>query len=271
MGPTEQMHATERPLAVVTGASSGIGRAIAAELATRGHDLVIAADGPGVDRAAEELGAQGTTVLAVATDLGTPGGVLALTDSVATLGAPQVLVLNAGVGDGGPFVEAEIDRQLEVIAVNVNGTVHLAHRLLPRMIAAGGGHVLVTSSIAATVPGPYQAVYHASKAFLQSFAEALRVELIDHRVSVTALMPGPTDTLFFDRARLDGTRVAEMSKDDPADVAREGVDAMFDGADHVVAGSVANRLQAGAAKVVPAALSARAAASLNEPGGAEDG
>ena len=161
------------------------------------------------------------------------------------------MAINAGVGVGGPFVETELHDHLRLIELNVTGAVHLAHLLLPDMAARGEGGVLFTSSIAATMPGPYMSTYNASKAFLQSFAEALRYELKDAGVTVTALMPGPTDTDFFARAGMEDTRLGQSKKDDPADVAREGFDALMAGKDHVVAGSPKNKIQATAAQVIP--------------------
>lgn len=137
------------------------------------------------------------------------------------------------------------------------------------MIARGTGRVLISSSIAGTMPGPYHATYAASKAFLLSFAEAIRHELSDTGVTVTALMPGPTDTEFFDRAGLDDTKLGQMDRDDPAEVARQGFEAMMAGKDHIVTGSVRNKVQAAAAKVLPETMKARMQGKVAEPGSAK--
>ncbi len=149
----------------------------------------------------------------------------------------------------------------------MRGTVHLTHRLLPPMIARGEGKILFTSSIAALVPGAFQAVYNASKAFVHSFSEALRNELKDTGVTVTALQPGPTETEFFHRADLDDTKVGQSDKANPADVARDGFDAMMAGKDHVVSG-FANKVQAVLAQVTPEPIKAEQHRKMAEPGSA---
>src|SRR4051794_12838129 len=187
--------------AVVTGASSGIGRELASELAKRGFDLLIAAEDAELDAAAAGLRSTGRTVDTCRTDLATREGVEALVERVQSSGRPvDALCLNAGIGVNGSFVDVPLERHLEVIGLDVTGTVHLAHRLLPAMVERGEGRVLITASIAATMPGAYQSTYNASKAFLHSFSEAIRTELRERGVTVTSLMPGPTDTEFFERA-----------------------------------------------------------------------
>jgi short-subunit dehydrogenase len=227
-----------RPLAVVTGASSGIGRELALRFAEGGFDLIIAADDERIAAAARACAEHGGEAVPVQADLATFEGVEKLCTAIEAAGrTPEAVAVNAGVGVGGDFArDNELADELRLIGLNVTGAVHLAKRALPPMIAAGHGGVLFTSSIAATAPGPYHATYAASKAFLLSFAEALRYELRDTGVTVTALMPGPTDTEFFDRAGMQGTRLREETpKDDPAEVARAGYDArnvMLTGAVH---------------------------------------
>src|SRR5918999_37275 len=143
------------------------------------------------------------------------------------------------------------DDDLALIAVNVTAVVHLAKRALPGMVERGQGRVLITSSVAATMPGPYYATYAASKAFRQSIAQEIRFELKDTGVTVTALQPGPTETEFFERAGMDGTKVAEADKDDPAEVARDGFEALMAGKDHVIAGSVKNKAQVAGGRLMP--------------------
>jgi short-subunit dehydrogenase len=137
------------------------------------------------------------------------------------------------------------------------------------MARRGAGRVLFTSSIASTMPGSYQAVYNASKSFVQSFAEAVRNELKDTGVTVTSLMPGPTDTDFFARAEMEDTKVGAGPKDDPAEVAKQGFEALMKGDDHVVAGSLRNRAQAVAAKVLPDTVKAELHRRMAEPGSAD--
>ncbi len=205
---------------------------------------------------------------AVRADLADAAGVLqawaAITESGREIDA---LALNAGRGIGGAFVGGtELSEELDVIDVNVTSTVHLAKLVLPKMVARGSGRVLFTSSIASMMPGTYQAVYNASKSFVQSFAEALRAELEDTGVTVTALMPGPTDTNFFHRAEMDDTPVGAGRKDDPALVAEQGVRALLDGKQKVVAGSVRTKVQAAASKVMPDSAKAALHRKMAEPG-----
>jgi short-subunit dehydrogenase len=261
--------AETRPLAVVTGASSGIGRELALQFAEGGFDLIVAAEDERIDSAARSFAEHGIQAIAVRADLATFNGVEGLYQAIQATGrVPEALAVNAGVGVGGDFArDNDLADELRLIALNVTGAVHLAKRALPEMIAAGRGGVLFTSSIAATAPGPYHATYAASKAFLLSFAEALRYELRDSGVTVTALMPGPTDTEFFDRAGMQGTKLREQTaKDDPAEVARDGYQALMAGKDHVVAGSVKNKAQAAAGRIMPETAKAATQARETEPG-----
>jgi short-subunit dehydrogenase len=247
-------------LAVVTGASSGIGLALARELASRDYDLVLSAEDEALGAAADTLRAGGVAVVDVRSDLATEEGVRRLVTEVQQMGRPvDVLALNAGIGVAGPFVITPLEDDLRLIALNISSAVYASKELLPDMVERGAGRVLITSSVAAVQPGPWYATYAASKAFLLSFAEALRYELEDTGVTVTALMPGPTDTAFFERAGMEGTVVDTQSKDDPADVARDAVDGLMAGDDKVVAGSFRNKLQAltkGAPEPIKAAMHA---------------
>lgn len=264
------MPTTPNPLAVVTGASSGIGLAIARELACRGHDLLVAADSDAIEGAAEDLRALGTAVEAVQVDLATADGVETLAARARAEGrVVDVLALNAGRGAGGGFAgDTPLEDELEVVDLNVRSTVHLAKRLVPGMVALGRGRVLVTSSIAATMPGAFQAVYNASKAFTQSFALALREELRDTGVTVTVLMPGPTDTRFFARADMLDTRIGAGDKDDPELVARQAVDGLLEGDERVEAGSLSSRAQGRLSRFLPDSLKGRLHGRLARPGSA---
>jgi len=178
----------------------------------------------------------------------------------------DALALNASVGVNGDFArDIPLEDDLRLIAVNITSAVHLAKRVLPGMVDRGAGKVLVTSSIAAEMPGPYYATYAASKAFLQSFAQAIRHELKDTGVTVTALQPGPTDTEFFDRAGMQDTVADNSSKNDPAEVAREGFEALMAGKDAVVAGSLKNKAQVAAARVLPERAQAVTHAAQTKP------
>jgi short-subunit dehydrogenase len=256
-----------RQFAVVTGASSGIGHELAKLFAEHGYDLVVAAEDAAIESAAAGLRAGGAQVDAVRVDLATREGVEQLASRVEGMGRPvDALALNAGVGLGGAFLDQDLDRAFNIIDLNVRSTVHLAHRLMPAMVARGQGKVLVTSSIAARMPGAFQAVYNASKAFVQSWAEAIRNEVKDTGVTVTALQPGATDTDFFHRAEMEDTKVAQDKKDDPADVARDGFEAMLAGKDHVVAHSLKTKLMEAVAYVTPETVKAEQHRKMAEPG-----
>ncbi|MFJ7158783.1 SDR family NAD(P)-dependent oxidoreductase [Streptomyces sp. NPDC101118] len=259
-------------LAVVTGASSGIGFELALQLADRGYDLIMnSADGERLEPAAAEIRRRtGRLVHTVRADLRRYEEAERFCEVIAATARPvSVGVLNAGVGQGGAFLDTDLEDEFEIVDLNVRSTVHLAKRLLGSMAAQDEGRVLITSSIASTMPGSFQAVYNASKSFLQSFAQALQNELKDSPLTVTSLMPGPTDTDFFRRAGMEDTKVGSGNKDDPAQVARQGLDALFSGKDKVVAGSLKTRAQGLANKVLPDSLKAEGHRRMAEPGSAD--
>ena len=256
----------DRPLAVVTGASSGIGRALAGEFASHAFDLMICAEDAGIETAAAELREVGVQVRSVRADLATYEGVEDLVVAVEATGRPvEAVAVNAGIGVGARFVDRRLEDHLRLIALNVTGAVHLTWRLLQPMVQRGRGRLLFTSSVAATMPGPYESTYNASKSFLGSFAQAIRAELAGTGVTVTALMPGPTDTDFFERAGLEDTKLGRAPKDDPRDVARDGFEAMMAGKDHVVAGSARNKLLTAAGRLLPDKATAAMHAKLSQP------
>jgi short-subunit dehydrogenase len=254
-----------RPLAVVTGASSGIGLELAKEFALNGFDLVIAAEDLGLIEAASALRTAGGDVEAIQVDLATPEGVEDLWRHLQGRELDAV-ALNAGVGQGGPFLENQLADELQIVDLNVRSTVHLAKYVVRSMVARNEGRILFTSSIASTMPGPYQAVYNASKSFVQSFALALRTELKDTDVTVTSLMPGPTDTEFFERADMEDTKVGSGKQDDPADVARMGFEALMNGDERVVAASMSTKVQGRFSRAMPDSVKARMHESMAKPG-----
>jgi uncharacterized protein len=255
-----------RPRAVVTGASTGIGHALAHEFAEHGFDVVMAAEEDAIHAAAAGLAELGGAVTPVQADLSTAEGIENLYRAMG-IGRPvTALALNAGIGVSGRFDKTSVEDDLRVVDLNVRSTVHLAKLVIPDMVAAGSGRVLITSSIVAVAPTPYQSTYAASKAFVHSFAEGLREELKDTGVTVTSLMPGPTDTDFFARADMGDTRLGQMEdKDDPREVARDGFDALMAGRSSVVAGSFRNRLQAEVATHLPDALTSPILARMTKP------
>jgi short-subunit dehydrogenase len=251
----------------VTGASSGIGRELAKQFAENGFDLLITAEDGALESAAAELRTTGAAVTTVTADLRNYDEVEKLYQAIMATGRPlDAVALNAGVGKGGAFLETELADELDIVELNVSSTVHLAKRVLHDMAERNTGKVLITSSIASTMPGPYQAIYNASKSFLQSFAEALQQELKDTGISVTSLMPGPTETNFFARAGLArNTLMGKSPKDDPADVARQGFEALMAGKNRVVASSLATKAQELANKVTPDRVKAAAHGIIAKP------
>lgn len=259
--------ATAKPLAVVTGASSGIGLELARCCAEAGYDLLIAANEPEIEVAARNLGDGGCVVQAIETDLSTLEGVDKLCQAIA--GRPvEILIANAGRGLGHSFLEQDFEDIRYVIDTNVTGTLYLIHNVGEEMVKAGTGRILITGSIAGFMPGSFQAVYNASKAFLDSFAAALRNELKDSGVTVTCLMPGPTETRFFERAGLEDTKLGAEKKMDPAEVARQGFDAMMKGDDGVITG-LSNKLQVAMSRVMSSESMAEQHRKQAEPGTAE--
>lgn len=257
----------QRPLAIVTGASSGIGFYLAQECAENGYDLLIAADSPEIEEAADRLRAFGVNVQTVETDLATTEGVDKLCD--AAKGRPvELLLANAGHGLGHAFLDQDFNEARHVIDTNVTGTIYLAHKVGNEMRARGNGRILFTGSIAGFIPGTYQAVYNGTKAFVDSFSFALRAELKDSGVTVTCLMPGATDTDFFARADLLDTKVGAGKKDDPADVAKMGFKAMMKGESDVVLG-LRNKISTSMAAVTPSGVLAEQHRKMAEPGGAK--
>jgi short-subunit dehydrogenase len=260
------MNAAIRPLAIVTGASSGIGLELARECAKNGFDLIVAADRP-LESALTELRALGAVVAGVEADLATPAGVDELYARVA--GRPvAVLIANAGHGLGNGLLDQAFTDITHVIDTNVTGTLALIHKVGGGMRDRGSGRILITGSIAGFMPGSFQAVYNGTKAFIDSFSWALRNELEDTGVTVTCLMPGATDTEFFERAGMMDTKVGAGSKMAAAEVARIGFKAMMDGDGDVVAG-LKNKLQSAIATVTPSAVLAEQHRKMAEPGTAK--
>lgn len=257
----------DRRLAIVTGASTGIGRELARCCAQNGFDLLVAANESAIDTVAAELCTFGGAVGAIQTDLSTTEGVDRLCD--AAEGRPiDALLANAGQGLGHAFLDQDFGRVRAVIDTNVLGTTYLIHKVGKDMRRRNAGRILITGSIAGFLPGSFQAVYNATKAYLNSLSFALRDELKDTSVTVTCLMPGATETEFFRRANMMDTEVGTAQKDDAADVARAGFDAMMNGEGDIVTGWK-NKLQSTLANVTPAGVLARQHRKTAEPGSAD--
>jgi short-subunit dehydrogenase len=255
------------PFAVVTGASTGIGFELAKQAAEHGYDLLIIADEPEIHAAAESLRAEGHSVDALQTDLATLAGVDQLCAKIAARPVAALLA-NAGRGLGHGFLEQNFDEVRRVIDTNITGTIYLIQKVARAMRDRGEGRILIVGSIAGYMPGTFQAVYNGTKAFINSFSFALRAELKDTGVTVTCLMPGATETEFFERADMLDTKVGRQEKDDPADVAQQGFEAMLRGDGDIVTGWN-NKLQTMFASILPSGLVAERHRKMAEPGTAK--
>jgi uncharacterized protein len=256
-----------RPLAVVTGASSGIGYELARVCALHGFDLVVAADGAKIRECGQRLSKLGVDVRAVQADLATEQGVDVLYNAVKALNRPvSVLCANAGRGLGHAFLDQDWQEIRRVIDTNVTGTAYLLQKFALDMTKRGEGRILITGSIAGVIPGTFQAVYNGTKAFVDNFAYALRHELNGTGVTVTCLLPGATETEFFRKAGMLDTPVGKAEKDDALDVALTGIGALMSNQGSVVYG-LKNKLQVAAARVAPQSWMAEAHRMQAQPGG----
>ena len=255
-------------LAVVTGASDGIGYNLAKVFAENGYDLVIAAEDTGIQSAAAEFKSLGVAVTPVQADLATFEGCKQFWGQVESAGRPlDAIAINAGVGVGGLFAETDLQKEINLVRLNCESTVTIAKFAVQKMVAQGSGRILITSSIAAEMVAPKEAVYAASKAFDLSFAKSLRYELKETGITVTALQPGPTDTNFFNRADLGDTKVGTEGKSDsqPYEVAKQGFQALMNGDEHVYSASLGTKLQGMMAGLAPESLVAKMHEKMTAP------
>jgi short-subunit dehydrogenase len=261
------MESNHRPLAVVTGASSGIGYELARVFANKGYDLLLTSGSEKIQEVTSDF-SNATNVQIVEADLSQYEGVTKLWNAIEGTGRPvDAIAINAGIGVGGKFAETDLDEELKLIQLNVTSTVHLAKLVVQHMLSRGAGRILFTSSIAGTMPTPLEAVYGASKAFVLSFSKSLGHELKDTGITVTALQPGPTDTNFFHRAGMDDTHVGSEGKytNDPAEVAQQGYDAMINGKDHVYASSLKTKAQGELGRFIPESVKASQHEKMSKP------
>ena len=256
-------------LAVVTGASSGIGLQLAHVLGWGGYDRIGCSEGDRLEEAVAEIKGNGAVqVTGVHADLSTPEGVDTLWKACEAAGQPLAIAcINAGTGLGGLFVETDLATELKMIALNCGHTVHFAKHVARQMVKNGAGRILFTSSVAGEMVAPHEAVYAATKAFVLSFAHSLRYELKDTGVSVTTLQPGPVDTDFFHRAGMDDTDAGTKGKKDsePDVVARQGYDALIAGKDHVYATSLKTKVEGALFNLVPGELKGKMHDDMAKP------
>jgi short-subunit dehydrogenase len=255
--------------AIITGASTGIGFELASLAAQNGYDILVVANEPLIDAAAQDFKQFGTDVRSVEADLSTLEGVDTLLDAA---GGRRIdlLCANAGKGLGHGFLDQSVEDWRRVIDTNITGTLYLLQKVLKPMVARGEGKVLVTGSIAGYIPGSFQAVYNASKSFIDYFTDAIRNELKETEgVTITTLKPGPVDTEFFASADMLDTSVGQSeSKSDPAKVARDGWDAMMKGEASIFSG-LKTKLQGAMANITPASVLAEQHRKMAEPGSGE--
>ncbi|BBC28818.1 hypothetical protein SGFS_001090 [Streptomyces graminofaciens] len=258
---------SRRPLALVTGASAGIGYELALLFARNGYDLIATGRSDNIHKVAADFEQHGAQTIAVQADLADHQGVENVWQAVAKTGRPlEAAVLNAGRSIGGAFLDTDLDDELGLIALNVTSVVHLAKHVARHMAERRRGRILITSSISATTPTPYETIYGPSRAFTFMFAESLRHELKEHGVGVTALLPGATDTDFHSRAGMDNTALGPGArKNSRRVVAQQGYDALMAGKDHVVGGDRATKRTALINRVLPEPVKAARQERFTKP------
>lgn len=255
-----------RPLAAVTGASAGIGYELAKVFAMNGFDVIVVAEDESIHEVPSQLVKYHVEAESVQADLSKRKGVLKFYEKIKSMGRPlEAIAINAGVGTSGHFAsETDLEEELNIVNLNCASVVHLSKLVVKDMVKNKKGKILYTSSVAATMPGPLLAVYAASKAFVQSFSQAIRNELQDTGVTVTALMPSATETDFFERANMEDTEMGQSEKDSAEQVAHQGFEAMMAGEAHVVGGGLMNKLEVALAKVTPETMKAAQYRKENE-------
>ena len=261
----------ENRYALITGATEGIGYELAKLFAGDGYNLIIVArTEQNLQQRATELSQYGVTVVPIAKDLFQPDAPFELYDEVRAKGLTvDVLVNDAGQGQFGLFSESDIRRQLEIIQLNVASLTTLTHLFLKDMVARNEGKILQLASIASELPGPWQAVYHGTKAYVLSFTEALIRELKDSAVSMTALQPGATDTDFFNKAEMLESKIMDTKLSDPVKVARDGYEALMKGDDKIVSG-FKNKVMVASSNIMPDTMVAAQMDKMQQPRDEED-
>ncbi|NKE10566.1 MULTISPECIES: SDR family NAD(P)-dependent oxidoreductase [Kocuria] len=252
-------------LALVTGASAGIGFELARQLADRGYDIAGVGAGERINQLSDKL--PHVRVLPIQADLSAEEGVEYVWSEVEALGRPlDVVALNAGKSLGGAFLDTDLDEEKHMIALNITSQVLLAKHVVRKMADQRHGRILITSSMSALTPTPYESIYGPTRAFMFSFAQGLREEMREYGVNVTALLPGATATDFHQTAGMGNTMFGSNDwKNDPALVAQRGLDALFAGKDHVIGGDRRTRRDALLKKFLPEAVKSRQFARDSKP------
>jgi short-subunit dehydrogenase len=254
--------------ALVTGGTMGIGYELVKLLAKDGYNLVIVARNEDeLQTVSNEMNAKyGVNVITIAKDLFVRDNAFDLYNEIKTRGIEiSILINDAGQGYYGKFIDTDIHRELQIIDLNVASLVILTKKFLREMVVRGEGRILNLSSIASKMPGPWQSVYHGTKAFVQSFTEAIRSEVKDSGVTITALLPGATDTDFFNKAHMQDAKIVQEGKlDDPAKVAKDGYEALMNGDDMIVSGAK-NKIQVAMSNIMPDAMVADNMKKQQEP------
>lgn len=255
------------PYAIVTGGSSGLGYEFAKLLAADGYDLLIGGHSEKVVQSVEKLREFGTNVEGIQADLATEQGVEKFLQSAIQNKRPiDVAILNAGISLGGSFLDIPIEDHLRLLSINVISIIRLAHKIVPHMVNQGGGKILITSSLSATTPTPYESIYGPSKAFLSSFGHGLREELLGTGVQITLLHPGATATNFHAKAGMDSNDFADNSwKNDPALVASQGYQGLLRGQTSLVGGNTDTHKDWDEQRVLPEEEKARRFAEKSRP------
>lgn len=252
---------------LITGATSGIGYQLAKIFAEHQYNLVIVArTEANLERTAAELSSlYGVTVQTIAKDLFKRDAPFELYREVSSRGIRiDILVNDAAQGLYGKFIDTDIERELDMLQLNIGAYLVLTKLFLREMVERGSGKILNVASIASKLPGPYQSVYHGTKAFIHSFTEAIRAELEDSGVTVTSLLPGATATDFFRKAQMENSKILEQDLADPAKVARDGFDALMSGDDMIISG-MKNKAQIAASNLMPDSVVAKSMLKQQAP------
>lgn len=258
--------------ALITGGSAGIGYELAKLFAQDGYNLILVARSEeNLEKVAQELSSQyGITAISIAKDLFQPNAAFELYDEVKARSITiNALVNDAGQGQYGLFVESDIHRQLDIIQLNISSLTALTYLFLKDMLVRNEGKVLQLASIASELPGPWQAVYHATKAYVLSFTEALINELKETNITMTALQPGATATDFFNKADMQESKILDTKLSDPAKVAQDGYQALMKGDDKVVSG-LKNKAMVATSNILPDTVVAEQMNKLQQPRGKND-